>query len=559
MNRLRKFAASIGVTFVVFTPLLFASPAYAQTLEEAQAALAAGKQELIDATQHKQLADQALVDALAVLELAKAEVTVAQENYNTNLVPDPTWVHPTQQVEHVRMVERREVVTKTTLVPTTTLTTVGGITASVYDRRGYNNAPPLPGVSDTPVYSDTVANIDFNWGSGYILQTGNHWYSEDVIVKFTGNIIFPKDGQYQFYAPADDGVKFELAGMHLIDDWYDKGGGGSITSSVDIRGGILYPFTLYYYENGGGANVQLQWLVPGNSWEVIPKSAMGTQVEETTTWEEVTTLEEVVTIVPETFFTTELVPGATAPLINDVSLLAVLNEKISVKDSAESSSVQAARAQDNSVVRVAAAEAAIPLLEQEVVRLTPEPPIDPVDPDPIDPGQGPAEEPTPPVETPPSVPTVEEPTSKPNNPETVTPEPPVVDVTTLPAEEINPQELSATEVEAIQEVAYETLETSEPGSEEYEEALDLLFVAAQADDIVVDEALAAIPLLGNAAVALTDAVNFMGNVGSDMSPKVREESKKIVISAVVAVGAAVNAATGAATAAASSASTRKVS
>jgi hypothetical protein len=70
-------------------------------------------------------------------------------------------------------------------------------------------------------------------------------------------------------------------------------------------------------------------------------------------------------------------------------------------------------------------------------------------------------------------------------------------------------------------------------------------------------------LLGNAAVALTDALNFVGNVGADMSPKVREESKKIVISAVVAVGAAVSAATGAATsaatAAASSSPTRKTS
>jgi hypothetical protein len=95
-------------------------------------------------------------------------------------------------------------------------------------------------------------------------------------------------------------------------------------------------------------------------------------------------------------------------------------------------------------------------------------------------------------------------------------------------------------------VANEILNNSEQGSPEYEQALEALFVAAEADDIVVDESLAAIPLLGNAAVALTDAVNFIGNVGADMSPKVREESQKIVVSAVVAVGAAVNAATGAA-------------
>jgi hypothetical protein len=119
---------------------------------------------------------------------------------------------------------------------------------------------------------------------------------------------------------------------------------------------------------------------------------------------------------------------------------------------------------------------------------------------------------------------------------------------------IDPTTLSDTEVVALQEAAYETLDTAEPGSAEYDNALEQLFVAAQADDIVVDEAIAAIPLLGNAVVAFADAVNFVGNVGSDMSPKVREESKKIVVTAIVAVGAAVTAATGAATSAAAAAS-----
>jgi hypothetical protein len=52
-----------------------------------------------------------------------------------------------------------------------------------------------------------------------------------------------------------------------------------------------------------------------------------------------------------------------------------------------------------------------------------------------------------------------------------------------------------------------------------------------------------------------EVLNFLGNAGADMSPKVREESEKVVVTAVVAVGAAVASATGAATSAAASAST----
>jgi hypothetical protein len=141
----------------------------------------------------------------------------------------------------------------------------------------------------------------------------------------------------------------------------------------------------------------------------------------------------------------------------------------------------------------------------------------------------------------------------------VTPEPPVVDVTNVPPSELNPQELTTEQVVELKAAANETLANSEPGSPEYQEALDQLMVAAEADDIVVDPSLAAVPVLGNVAVGLTNAVNFVGNVGADMSPKVREQSKKVVVSAVVAAGAAISAASGAITASAGASSSSSTS
>jgi hypothetical protein len=108
-------------------------------------------------------------------------------------------------------------------------------------------------------------------------------------------------------------------------------------------------------------------------------------------------------------------------------------------------------------------------------------------------------------------------------------------------EQIVATDLSEAQVEALIEAALETFETAEQGSPEYEQALEALFVAAQADDIVLDEALAAIPLLGDVLGGATEIVNFLGNAGADMSPQVREESQKIVVTAVVAVQAALSA------------------
>ena len=122
-------------------------------------------------------------------------------------------------------------------------------------------------------------------------------------------------------------------------------------------------------------------------------------------------------------------------------------------------------------------------------------------------------------------------------------------------EEVDPTELTEAQAEQLVEAALQTFETAEAGSPEYEQALDALFLAAQQDAIEVDPALAAIPGVGAAVQGIANAINFLGNAGADMSPKVREESEKIVVTAVVAAGAAIQSAAAAASTA--SASTRR--
>jgi len=65
------------------------------------------------------------------------------------------------------------------------------------------------------------------------------------------------------------------------------------------------------------------------------------------------------------------------------------------------------------------------------------------------------------------------------------------------------------------------------------EQISILSAAAVADDPQVSEELAAIPLLGNAAVAVLEAFNALGNVGSDMLPEERKEAQQAVVSSVI--------------------------
>ncbi len=190
------------------------------------------------------------------------------------------------------------------------------------------------------------------------------------------------------------------------------------------------------------------------------------------------------------------------------------------------------------------------------VPVEPEPqPSTPVDPEPEPSLEPEPEEPTTPQPEESIEP--EEPTTEPVDPflEPVEPEPsfeptpseeePITSVEELPEEittevlmaidfdEIVATDLTEAQAEALVEAAMEIFETAEQGSEEYEQALDALFLAAEQDDVVLEESLAAIPLLGDVLGGAVELVNFLGNAGADMSPEVRETSEKIVISAVV--------------------------
>ncbi len=193
---------------------------------------------------------------------------------------------------------------------------------------------------------------------------------------------------------------------------------------------------------------------------------------------------------------------------------------------------------------------------------TEEPTVEPT-PEPTIPSEG---EPTPspsPSETPSKEPTEVEPEPLPEPEQAETPEPesePELRVDEAVSEianlvEIKPEELTEAQVEQLVEAALVVFETAEQGSPAYEQALEALAVAAQADDPELPTELASIPLLGDVAGAALDVLNDLGNVGADMAPQVREQAEKTIIASVIAAQAAigaVSAATSAATSAASS-------
>ncbi len=195
---------------------------------------------------------------------------------------------------------------------------------------------------------------------------------------------------------------------------------------------------------------------------------------------------------------------------------------------------------------------------QPEITPTPEPSLEPQ----------PTEEPTEPA-----LPIKPTPLPEPTESESVTPEPetepePEKPVETpeitvdAPVEElleavadIKPSELTSAQIEILSEAAVETLATAEQGSEEYQQALEILAVIAEADDQELSAELAAIPFVGDVAGAVLEVFNNLGNIGADMAPEQRERAEETVVAAVI-VGQVAQVASAAA-ASASMAASRK--
>lgn len=238
-------------------PVIWATPAMADDIVDAQVALDSGNALVVDLTIQHDL-------AVAVVTSAEEEVISAQASLDA---VDQTVETISNSVSDLQTTYDTQVITSVTY-------TDNALTATVYSDPGYNNAPPLG--AGAIVKTQPVAQINFQWGGGSVLAGP----SEDVQIKFEGTITAPETKEYSFYGPADDGFILKINGETIINDWYDKGGGGSVSPPVLLTAGVANAFEAWYYENGGGAWVQLNWY--DNGWRVVPATAFDTpQVVET--------------------------------------------------------------------------------------------------------------------------------------------------------------------------------------------------------------------------------------------------------------------------------------
>jgi hypothetical protein len=128
----------------------------------------------------------------------------------------------------------------------------------------FNNAPPIP--PTTPICLETTYfSLVHNFSNTPVCGI-----YDDFVMRAEGYITAPVSGTYRLYLHGDDGVKLYLDDSIIIDAWYDSGNAGYAVD-VEFTEGVSKSLTAWYYENGGGAQVRLDYLVDGQ-WIAVPDS-----------------------------------------------------------------------------------------------------------------------------------------------------------------------------------------------------------------------------------------------------------------------------------------------
>jgi hypothetical protein len=484
-----------------------------------------------------------------------------------------------------------------------------GLQAYFYDNQTgqdnlYNNAPPIP--PDRPlVFSIPVATVD----QDFDLYPMPGLY-EDFVVKYEGYLTATESATVNLQCLADDGCIVIIDGVTIIDEWYDKGTSGDVYQYTLVPNQSL-PFTVWYYENGGGALIQLRWQFPDGEWAVVPEAVFST-VPKVIPIPVVSPSPETQTVVGETV--TASSDTQTAPVVD--TLTPVLSE---TSTSVVESVTVVTQTQDTltvvtetvTVVDTSTATSEPPVVPEPAPIVAPEPPVvrpEPIaipDPPPVAPDPAPEPEPEPepvpeeppvPVEEPPAP--EEEPPAPAEEPPTEAEEPPVeaeeppIEAEEPPIEAELPPELApeppaeepeppmVAEEDATEEekavVAEAIIEAADgqPVTAAAIASAGLTYADLPAETpvevrqdengnevVITAEVAAALVILENPAELIgaifTDpgqALLAIGSIGADMSEEERTESEQTIVAAVIAGQAAVSAA-GMAAGAASSGST----
>lgn len=152
--------------------------------------------------------------------------------------------------------------------------TNAGLKAEFFDNQGMghtllpentNRIPDIITVESQINYPDSGAA----WNTDSV---GNLPWADEFSLRASGYVDIVNDGTYTFELTSDDGSKLWVDGELVVDN-DGHHGMDAVEGSIDLIAGKV-PIHLEYYENLGGAGLELRWEGPGIGKQIIPGASL---------------------------------------------------------------------------------------------------------------------------------------------------------------------------------------------------------------------------------------------------------------------------------------------
>ncbi len=114
------------------------------------------------------------------------------------------------------------------------------------------------------------SQINFDWGGG----SPHSSVSDDFFTARWMGFIQPLfDAEYTFYTVSDDGVRLWINNQLIIDKWIPQPP-TEWSGTITLQAGETYELLLEYYEQAGGAVMELWWSNPVTGKQLIPSTQL---------------------------------------------------------------------------------------------------------------------------------------------------------------------------------------------------------------------------------------------------------------------------------------------
>ena len=90
---------------------------------------------------------------------------------------------------------------------------------------------------------------------------------------WTGYIQPEFTGTYTFTTVSDDGCRLWVNNQELVNDWVDQSPTAE-SGTINLTAGQMYPITMDYYQDGGGAQAQLYWQSGCQGYQIVPATQL---------------------------------------------------------------------------------------------------------------------------------------------------------------------------------------------------------------------------------------------------------------------------------------------